>query len=42
MVLNVVSDDDNMGRVKIPRIITPQIMELCQSISVYKPVYVAE
>ncbi len=29
-----------MGRVKVPRIITPQIMELCQSISKYKPLYI--
>lgn len=29
-----------MGRVTTPRIITPQIKELCQSISEYEPVYV--
>lgn len=30
-----------MGRVTTPRIITPQIRELCQSLSEYEPVYVA-
>ena len=39
-VLNVDSGDSQMGRVTTPRIITPQIKELCQSISEYEPVYV--
>lgn len=39
-VLSVDSGDIQMGRVTTPRIISPQVRELCQFISEYEPIYI--